>query len=394
MSDTSMTAPYSKEIPWVRSAADESVAPLMVPCVYVIVLNWNGWRQTAQCLESLSRLRYEKRKIVLVDNGSEDDSLTAAITWLSQAANLDPSKLTRERMRAMAGDTKAIVIGAAHDSESGPRNNQGHHVLLRSDHNLGFAGGCNLGISYGLQNDADFLFLLNNDARVEPGTLDHLVRVATVSGASVVGARVLNETGTEVLYSGSRWPRKLFFSGKAKRPISDDEYWPSTYGEGSAVLLRRDLLEARFSVCGYYLDPALFMYCEDLDLCLYGMRSGHRTVISRDAVVRHDLASSSGGPENPRSLYYLTRNRILLANRWLTMPWKVLFHVYYVPSRIGILLFRLRRWRSGANRAAIAGLLDGYRGRAGKWAQHDSPGGHPFTVDVSAVRITQGEYRE
>jgi hypothetical protein len=77
-----------------------------------------------------------------------------------------------------------------------------------------------------------------------------------------------------------------------------------------------------------------------------------------------------GGRANPRGLYYQTRNRVYLANRWLEPRWKVLFHAYYAPSRVVIQALQRSRWRRDVLRAVAVGLRDGYAGVMGKWEAH------------------------
>jgi GT2 family glycosyltransferase len=107
-----------------------------------------------------------------------------------------------------------------------------------------------------------------------------------------------------------------------------------------------------------------------VDLCRYAVTRDLGCVVAHDAVVYHAVARSSGGTLNPRSYYYQTRNRIYLANRWLPWPWKLLFHAYYLPSRLLLQAIGKGRWRWRTLRAISRGLVDGYRGVTGKWKNH------------------------
>lgn len=297
------------------------------------MLNWNGWRDTIACLESIRRQDYPCYETVVVDNGSSDESVARIKAWA-----------------------------------------QGQPIrLIESAVNLGFAGGCNLGVAQALAVGASHVFLLNNDARAAPDCLTHLVDVAARADAAIVGARILDERGGRTLFNGHRWPLRLFVGGRLRRTDPARSFWPSSDASGAAMLLRRDLLERRVREAGHVLDPGLFLYWEDADLCRWAIARGYRCVVARDATVTHALAKSSGGRENARSLYYTTRNRIAMANRWLSLPWKAAFHVYYLPSRLAIQALRPNRWRTGAAAAVIAGLWDGYRGVSGAWGRHGGP---------------------
>jgi GT2 family glycosyltransferase len=338
------------------------------PIVFIIVLNWKGAAKTIECLEVLRTLDYPRWRVVVLDNGSDDDSVDEIRAWVEShtASPMDGEHglVEYEREVAEAGGT---TIGERRLGTVGAGTGI---VLIRNGENLGFAAGCNVGITYALLRGADFVFLLNNDASVTRSTLIELVSAAGRADAAIVGARTLDEAGRRVVFSGNRWPKQMFLSGGSPGNHPPLDFWPSSDAQGGSMLLRRDLLEGRARECGYYFDPGFFMYREDTDLCRYADARGYRCVLARDAVVYHGFASSSGGVGHPRVWYYMTRNRVRLAHRWLGWPLRLCFHLYYAPSRLLLQFLRPRNWRSGRSRAVIAGLIDGYRGVKGKWVRH------------------------
>jgi len=310
------------------------------PLVVVVLLNWNGWRDTLVSLESLAASAYPNARVVVCDNGSTDGSPERLREWADARPELGPA-----------------------------------WTLISTGANLGFTGGCDVGIAHALAAGADYVFLLNNDARVDPEALDHLVAAAESSGAAVTGARVYDEAGERLLFSGAVWPDCLFGLRGTRARREDGAYWDSDYATGCAILLRRDLLEARLAESGHVFDPAFFMYCEELDLCLYARSRGFGCVIARDAAVRHGLAKSSGGAFNPRGYYYITRNRVRLAGRWLGPLGRLAFHAYYAPSRVALQAVGMGRWRARTAAAVARGVVDGYLGVAGKWRSHEPGAG-------------------
>lgn len=295
-----------------------------VPLVYIVILNWNGWRLTAESLATIEAMDYPNFRVIVVDNGSTDGS---------------PAYL---RMSYPA------------------------LTLIETGNNLGFTGGCNVGIEKALELGAEYVLLFNNDAKAAPGMLSRMVATAEEADAAICGARVMDERGVNILFNGRRWPAHIFNIEPLLSHNSVEQWSHSDGADGCAVLLRRDILEQRLKESGYVFDIGFFMYCEETDFCLYGIRNGYHCVVSYNAIAYHGLAKSSGGGANPRTYYYLTRNRIYLANRWLSLPWKIIFHLYYLPSRL-LLQFR----RSRAARAAVwRGLKDGYRGVKGIWERH------------------------
>lgn len=119
------------------------------PCVYIVLLNWNGWQDTLKCVRSLHSMEYKNWHAVVVDNGSSDDSV--------------------KRMQ-----------------ESCPEVS-----ILETGRNLGFAAGNNVGIRFALKNRADYVFVLNNDTTVFPETVSEFVKFAQKqSDAALLGPRI------------------------------------------------------------------------------------------------------------------------------------------------------------------------------------------------------------
>jgi GT2 family glycosyltransferase len=106
------------------------------PFVYIVLLNWNGWQDTLECMRSLYRMEYQNWHIVVVDNGSSNDSV--------------------ERLKEIFPEVS----------------------IMETKKNLGFAAGNNVGIRDALANKADYVFVLNNDTTVFPNTISQLVEFA------------------------------------------------------------------------------------------------------------------------------------------------------------------------------------------------------------------------
>jgi len=292
------------------------------PKVAIIVLNWNGWRDTIECLESLQQITYPNYQVIVVDNGSTDDSVL--------------------RLRGAYPNL----------------------ALIENGENLGYSGGNNVGIHPGLGQGAEYVLILNNDIRVEANTLTTMVEVAQKSGAGVVGASVKDARDGRILFARSRYPT-MFFWSELQEYIPDAKWWPSDRVEGSAMLLHRDLLLERWQSLGYFLDESLFVYCEEIELAMWCRRVGRKSVVSGEAIVYHKVGASLGGKAQPLQFYYLTRNRVLLARRYLRGSVRILFEVIYPLWRMiraGQYLIQRRCEVAGA---ILQGLIDGYRGKTG-----------------------------
>lgn len=157
--------------------------------VYIILVNWNGWLDTLECMESLLNLDYHDFRIVVCDNGSCDCSLQQIIHW-ADSRKLNYTEYRREEAEIGGNKFKDSTLTIVHNNE-----------------NLGFAGGNNVALRYGLaRGDADYYWLLNNDTIVQPDALSHLVaRMQEDPMVGMCGSTILmydNHMKTQALGGG------------------------------------------------------------------------------------------------------------------------------------------------------------------------------------------------
>lgn len=214
--------------------------------VAVIVLNWNGWRDTVACVESLRRQRVRAAWIVVVDNASTDDS--------------------DEQLRALGPDVTFIQSGA----------------------NLGFAGGNNVGIRWALAQGADAVWLLNNDATADEGALEALLETwRRRPAAGAIGTLIYEMARPDVLQCwGGGWIN--LWTGRAREYPHRVEEAAVDYVSGCSLFLPRAALER----CGL-LDEGFFMYFEDAELSLRYRKAGFSLAVAERARVFHKGGASS-----------------------------------------------------------------------------------------------------
>lgn len=132
--------------------------------VAIVILNWQEWKVTIQCLNTIIKLNYNDYRIVIVDNGSKDESFT----WLKKWVSANQVQYNNE-----SGESAEYI------------------TLIRNPINLGYAGGNNVGIRFALKElNAEAVWILNNDTSVEPDTLDFLIGKLRM-GYDVVGSQIL-----------------------------------------------------------------------------------------------------------------------------------------------------------------------------------------------------------
>lgn len=266
------------------------------PLVTIVVLNWNGWHDTLECLTSLRKLDYRKRRVVVVDNGSTDDSIV--------------------RLRGAYPDI----------------------TILETGRNLGFAGGNNVGIRWALQQGSRYIWLLNNDTTAHPKALSSMVGQAEFDGqVGAVGCLLYYLDRPERLQAwGGGWVNLwLGLANQYSRRVRKERL---DYLTAASLLLRGAALEQ----VGL-LDEGFFMYWEDIDLAFRLRKAGWRMTLAEDAVVWHKESASLGHRSTVRDRY-TTLSAIRFFRRHA--PWPI------VPILLGTSIRVLKRIAAGDWRRA------------------------------------------
>lgn len=241
--------------------------------VCIIILNWNGSRDTIECVESCLRLDYSPFEIVLVDNGSEDGS--------------------EELLRKAFPGLKLLQTGA----------------------NLGYAGGNNAGIRYALTKNVDYVWLLNNDAVADSNALGPLVAHAEKDPSiGMAGSKIRSQSDPAVLlYAGGRLDSGTGNTEHVGYGCVDkgqfDHPSDTGYITGCSLLVKQRVLED----IGL-MNEDYFLYYEETDWCARATGKGYRLAYVPESVVFHKESVSVrkvGGVMN----YYLTRNRLYFIGR-------------------------------------------------------------------------------
>jgi len=289
--------------------------------VVILLLNWNSWKDTIECVESCRKLSYANFRILIIDNGSSDGS----------------EKILRERFP----DIELIQSGA----------------------NLGFAGGNNLGISRALDQGAAYLWLLNNDTVVEPSALSSLVEaLERDQKIGMVGSKILYFDKADTLwYAGAeldpRVPHRSCHRGLNEIDRGQyDQPGETGYVTGCSLLVRKKVIEE----VGV-LDDALFLYYEDADWCARAQRAGWKLCYAPRSVVLHKASASLGGMDSPRMSYYLARNLLYFVRR--NFPHAFLRAFCFDLFQNVVVMVKKRRWRAAG--FALRGMVDFLLGRIG-----------------------------
>lgn len=315
----------------------------------ILILNWKHSNETVRCLRHLL-LESEVVTVVVVDNGSKDNS----VEQLQQFLKCQGTQINIPIEVNGASINRFIV-------------NKLDVILLMLPENLGFTGGMNLAAQVALQLGASSLFLLNNDAEIAISDVFKLREISKQNEDALVGPLLCDFYDREtVLFSGRKWPHFLFGLGKQEVARNPREIWQTGYIEGSAMFLPASFLAQKIAKDGFLFDESYFLYCEDVDLSLSAKKLGFNCLVTPRVRVFHKVSLSSGGKGNPSVYYYITRNRILLAKKWLRLGSFSFFILYYMTSRAILVVTRKLLGRElGINKVVLRGLIDGLAGRTG-----------------------------
>ena len=298
---------------------------LNYPKVSIIILNWNGLKDTIECLESLKKITYPNYEVIVVDNGSDGND----------------ADILEERY----GD---------------------YIKVIKNKENLGFAEGNNVGIRKVLEEGkSSYVLSLNNDTIVEPNFLNELVKTAeSDSKIGIVGPRtVFYEQPNKTVIGAAfinLWLGKTYSKDKTNPSECD-------FVTGCAILIKKSALEK----LNYFFDNAYFTYYEDTDLCFRIKKRGFKIIYYPKIKLEHKVGATTAiGERNPSAIYYYIRNKFLFMHKNANLFQKAFFFSSYlifgVPRFILRLFFQHKRIKNRELRLYLKAIKDGLAKRGGK----------------------------
>ena len=280
------------------------MASSLAPKVCIIVVNWNGWRDTVECVRSLQKMQYSNYSIIVVDNASSDQSV--------EEINHRFSDIT----------------------------------ILESEHNRGFAGGNNLAITYAMQQGVDYVWLLNNDTTVEEHALTAMVdRMQDDPDLGICGSKLIfydKRNTLQALAGGTynKWlgiTQNIAYQQPADAAFNQQKIEEKLeYIVGASMLVTSDFIKKIGLMTEDY-----FLYYEEIDWAMRGKNS-FKLGFAPQSIVYHKEGASTGGRQGRESTasknadYYQLKNRLKFTSRFfpLYLPSVYLTLIYAIFNRL------------------------------------------------------------
>ncbi len=268
--------------------------------ISIITVNYNGLKDTCELIESLQKHVSLPYEIIVVDNASKKN--------------------------------EAEILQQKYP----------HIITIRSEKNLGFSGGNNLGIS---KAKGKYIFLLNNDTFIEEDTFHYLIE--KLESSSQIGA-----VSPKIKFAFP--PRNIQFAGYI--PLSQitlrndligfgeadngqfDTPIHTPYCHGAAMMIKKEVIEK----VGY-MPEIYFLYYEELDWSTQIKKAGYKLWYEPRCTVYHKESQSTGQQSYLRT-FYLTRNRLLYAwrNRYRVTRWIAVLYQLFIAAPKNSMIFLLK----------------------------------------------------
>ena len=246
--------------------------------VAIILVNYNGYNDTVNCVKSIIAGEYKDYKIILVDNGSDDREIILNDAFLNDKCD----------------------------------------VILHPD-NIGFSGGNNVGIEYAKKiYNPDFFLLLNNDTEIDNMAIVEMVQaIEQIPNCGIMTGKILYYDKPEIIWSaGGKFDFKTGIADQPAMGKTDDGSYDSicetTFCTGCVMLIPAEVIDTVGLLSEEY-----FLYAEDTDYCCRVMNAGYKLGYTGHARIYHKVSSSTGRGSN-LSQYYNVRNNLYIIEKYCT----------------------------------------------------------------------------
>lgn len=302
--------------------------------VAIIVLNWNGWEDTLECLESLFQINYQYYDLIVVDNDSEDHSLEKIRDYCNGKIKVKSSFFK------YSNQNKPINIFEYFESESKIADNicedyfklgsNEKLFILKNEKNYGYAEGNNIGIKFALNKlSPDYILILNNDTVVDRNFLKELINTSdSEENVGFVGPKTYYydfEGRKDIInFAGGKFNMWLGIPSHIDMKNPDNTLYNQKivdYVNGSCMLINIETLKK----IGL-LDSTYFLYWEENDWCYRASKLKLKSFYAPKAKIWHKTKVSIEKLGKIKD-YYMIRNRIIFMKKYAS---KIQFFTFFI----------------------------------------------------------------
>lgn len=257
--------------------------------VAIVLLNYNGYKDTIGCFESLQAITYSKYNVIIVDNDSPDNSMENIADYMSE-----------NNIEYISFDS---TVMAMNHLEKTPKV-----TLIKSSYNGGYGHGNNIGIKYALNNGADYILVLNNDTVVEPDFLEPMVQMCeNDKNIGIASGKIyFYDRPDTIWFNGGKFSpctAKVEHFNFNEKDVGQIPQEPVTFISGCMWLIPKKVFED----VGF-INEEYFMYVEDLEFCQRVLKKGYTLDVIKKGNVYHKVGGITGGKYSSFSVFWRTKN--------------------------------------------------------------------------------------
>ncbi len=293
--------------------------------LYIVVLNWNNAEDTINCVKSILKAKYEKFKVIVVDNNSKAESVEKLETALPTLC---------DAFISLSPDTLSANVDSSYPGKS--------IFLIKNNINSGYAGGNNVGVKFALHNsDLEYVWILNNDTEIHPDAIGNMIDKFTSDvQIGICGSRLVDFDNRELQQSlggiHNKWlcTTKSYGHMESSSKIYNDNDVADKidYIVGASMMFTKRCLKDVGLMSEEY-----FLYYEEIDICERAKQRGFKLGVCSSSIVYHKEGASTGGGKSNIADYCSVRNRLIVTRKFfkfhLITVWLSLFIVAFNRAR-------------------------------------------------------------
>ena len=314
--------------------------------VYILILNWNDAENTINCIKSIETNVVESKKIIILDNNSEDDSLQKIIEYVDK---------THNRLKHY---TRAVILDLWHSKI--PIEDTENMIIIKNDNNGGFAYGNNTGLMYSLlSKTCEYIWLLNVDTEINPKSLTEIIKLLKLKqNVGICGSILIDYYDRSLVqcYGGGNvfkylGKTKLYLKNYPVECINNIKHKAPSFLMGASLCIRKECLKA----IGM-MDEKFFMYSEEIAWQHNIKKSyGWEIDVAPESIVYHKGSVSSGG-RSANFYYMLNKSSIMFIKSAFGMPTTIIASINLIFISI------IQNIKSYSKiKSSIRGVLDGLK---------------------------------